>query len=89
MHGLSGFHTMTRFDRDEFVEILWDNIWEEDFGEFEECAGCCCDTWDVPYECDSVMHYALQDMSSNGKNTMSKAMYFISSLLILTCWNSF
>merc|ERR1712020_499562 len=58
VHGLAGYHTHKRFDRDAHVEIKWENISPDQVEQFEICEGCCCETWGYPYDCNSVMHYA-------------------------------
>ena len=75
VHGLAGFHTQKRFDRDQHVEILWDNLNSHYKSEFDICeGGCCCQTWGYPYDCSSVMHYPKDQFTINGKDTMSKGI---------------
>ena len=40
------------------------------YDQFETCTGCCCETYGVPYDCQSVMHYARDQMSKNGGDTI-------------------
>merc|ERR1712215_134703 len=68
MHGISFYHTHTRFDRDKYVKIIKKNILPNEKDEFELCEDC--DTWGLNYDCSSVMHYASDQMSSNGKETI-------------------
>ncbi|TRY77774.1 hypothetical protein TCAL_07850 [Tigriopus californicus] len=70
MHGFSMYHTHTRPDRDDHIRVMWDNISPGKEPQFEPCSGCCCDTWEEPYDCSSVMHYAANQMSSNGRDTL-------------------
>ncbi|KAG8228703.1 hypothetical protein J437_LFUL008692 [Ladona fulva] len=58
LHALGFFHQQSAHDRDEFVEIVWENIQEviTDFG--------------VPYDYSSVMHYGKTAFSKNGKDTI-------------------
>ena len=70
MHGVSFYHTHKREDRNLHVKIKWNNIRPSQTEEFEYCSGCCCDTWGLDYDCSSVMHYARDQMSSNGKDTI-------------------
>ena len=72
MHGLTGYHTQTREDRNDHITILWDNIQSDAREEFEYCTGCCCDTWDEPYDCSSVMHYAYDQFNLHGEPTMGR-----------------
>ena len=70
MHGVSFYHTQTREDRNSHVEILWDNISPSQQDQFEYCSGCCCNTHGLDYDCSSVMHYARNQMSKNGEDTI-------------------
>ncbi|MFO7546506.1 MAG: M12 family metallopeptidase [Trueperaceae bacterium] len=54
-HAIGLWHEQSREDRDEFIEIVWDDIIEEKEGNFEQHTG---DGTDVgPYDFGSVMHY--------------------------------
>ncbi len=71
VHGLAGFHTHKRFDRDAHVQVVYENVLPDKKSEFDICkGGCCCQTWGYPYDCDSIMHYAKNQMSINGKDTL-------------------
>merc|ERR1712215_74411 len=70
MHGIAFYHTHTREDRNKTVEIIEKNIKPSQSDQFEYCGGCCCDTWGLNYDCSSVMHYARDQMSRNGKDTI-------------------
>ena len=45
----------SRPDRDDYVEILWDNIQENRKSQFFKCDHC--PTFNVPYDALSFMHY--------------------------------
>lgn len=50
---------------------MWENVLSDKVKEFEMCiGGCCCQTWGYPYDCESIMHYAKNQMSKNGKDTL-------------------
>ena len=54
-HAVGLWHEQSREDRDQFLEILWDDIIEEKKGNFEQHVD---DGSDVgPYDFGSVMHY--------------------------------
>lgn len=54
-HAIGLWHEQSREDRDQFIEILWDDVIEEKKGNFEQHTG---DGTDVgPYDFGSVMHY--------------------------------
>lgn len=80
MHGIGMYHTHMRPDRDEFVTVNWENMKSSKRKEFEKCESNC-DTHGAPYDCDSVMHYASNQMSKNKKDTLSK--------IEQCCWNFF
>ena len=73
VHGFTQFHMHTHPDRDSHVTINWDNIISSRKGEFTKCTGPphCNPHW-LKYDCDSVMHYASDQMSRNRKATISK-----------------
>ncbi len=70
LHALVFYHTHKRHDRDQYINVHWENVYPGNENEFEKCSGCCCDTWDVPYDCDSIMHYATDQMSKNWGDTI-------------------
>ena len=71
LHGFTQFHTHQRPDRDDHVTIQWENVMTSRRREFERCPGPPhCHTRDLKYDCDSVMHYAADQMSRNGKPTI-------------------
>ena len=42
---------------------------------FEFCSGNWnCDTWGYSYDCDSIMHYAKDQMSKSGKDTIGNTL---------------
>lgn len=54
-HAIGLWHEQSREDRDQFIEIVWDDIIEEKKGNFEQHVD---DGTDVgPYDFGSVMHY--------------------------------
>ena len=63
IHGLSGAHTQNRYDRDAHVEIMWDNVLEERKNQFKICDWLCDFNKAFPYDCDSIMHYAKNQMA--------------------------
>ncbi|XP_058825332.1 seminal metalloprotease 1 [Topomyia yanbarensis] len=57
LHVLGLFHEHTRPDRDEYVEVLWDNIEPEFRQNFVKGSYDYMETFDLPYDYRSVMHY--------------------------------
>ena len=74
LHGIGMYHTHMRPDRDDVITINWNNISSSKKKEFEKCTGNGkkCDTYGSPYDCDSVMHYASNQMGKGGKTTISE-----------------
>lgn len=69
MHALGMFHEQSRCDRDEFVEILFDNVEDGKENNFDkECDGAT-DLGDN-YDFGSMMHYPLDAFSTNGQPTI-------------------
>lgn len=54
-HALGAHHEQTREDRDQFVEILWDNIEPEHVGNFRQVPLVSTDVGN--YDFTSIMHY--------------------------------
>ncbi|CAG0895810.1 unnamed protein product [Darwinula stevensoni] len=70
MHAAGFWHEHTRFDRDDYVVILWDNILPGQEHNFETKTLAESQEFGVPYDFESIMHYELDAFSSNGENTL-------------------
>nr|XP_045607981.1 uncharacterized protein LOC123764355 [Procambarus clarkii]XP_045607983.1 uncharacterized protein LOC123764355 [Procambarus clarkii] len=57
-HTLGFYHEHTRPDRDNYVEVLWDNIAKGQVDNFLKRSYNSVDLTDMPYDLDSVMHYS-------------------------------
>ncbi|XP_037795098.1 zinc metalloproteinase nas-8-like [Penaeus monodon] len=57
LHSLGFFHEHNRPDRDNYVEILWDNISSGQDKNFRKRSYSTVELIDLPYDFDSVMHY--------------------------------
>ncbi|ELU16676.1 hypothetical protein CAPTEDRAFT_123263, partial [Capitella teleta] len=66
LHALSGDHEQSRPDRDEWIQVLYKNM-KNDNGNFRKEK---LDT-KVPYDYSSVMQYGLSDFSINDKPVMT------------------
>jgi len=64
-HALGMMHEHARADRDEYVEIHWDNIQSGKAGNFFKSSGGDDDL--VPYDLGSLMHYSATDFSNGTK----------------------
>ena len=68
------YHTHTRSDRDQYITINSNNIAASRKNEFDVCKSNC-QTYDTPYDCNSVMHYASNQMAMDkNKATISEKM---------------
>lgn len=56
-HALGFWHEQTRLDRDNYVIILWENIYHDARGQFQMYTHET-DSLGVPYDLDSIMHYS-------------------------------
>ncbi|XP_073529549.1 low choriolytic enzyme-like [Phyllobates terribilis] len=54
MHNIGFFHEHTRMDRDNYIDILWQNMDQASYGNFDVADG---NTFNIPYDYTSVMHY--------------------------------
>ena len=55
IHALGAYHVQSRSDRDDFVEIKWDNIKEAQKHNFKKQSKAL--TYGIPYDPLSIMHY--------------------------------
>eukprot|EP00551_Chaetoceros_affinis_P006820 CAMPEP_0203678904 /NCGR_PEP_ID=MMETSP0090-20130426/33671_1 /ASSEMBLY_ACC=CAM_ASM_001088 /TAXON_ID=426623 /ORGANISM="Chaetoceros affinis, Strain CCMP159" /LENGTH=586 /DNA_ID=CAMNT_0050546347 /DNA_START=107 /DNA_END=1867 /DNA_ORIENTATION=- len=70
MHAVGLFHEQSRPDRDNYVEINWENIeGGRDNHNFEKKINT--ETLGASYDYGSVMHYPKTAFSSNGKDTIT------------------
>lgn len=70
MHGLGIYHQHSRSDRENYVEILWQNINKEDWYNFNMYDNRTVNSHGVPYDFMSTMQYSEYDLSNNTKMTI-------------------
>lgn len=70
MHAVGFFHEHSRADRNDFIDIKWENIERRDHKNFENHNLGNVTTYDVPYDYNSLMHYGSTYFSKNGKVTI-------------------
>ncbi|XP_056419481.1 astacin-like metalloendopeptidase [Hyla sarda] len=61
MHALGFYHEFTRSDRDDYIDIMWQNISPGDRPYFYLDNG---NTQDIPYDYNSIVHYTKYALSS-------------------------
>ncbi|KAL2099729.1 hypothetical protein ACEWY4_004123 [Coilia grayii] len=67
LHALGFYHEHSRKDRDNHIEIIYENIIEGKERNFRKAEG---DTQDLPYDLGSILHYGSLFFSSNGSPTV-------------------
>lgn len=67
-HALGLWHEQSRNDRDQYVNIVWDNIKEESKHNFNQHLYKNIDMG--PYNYDSIMHYSAYAFSKNNEKTI-------------------
>lgn len=70
MHAIGFYHQHSAPDRDDFVEIVWDNIADGRENNFNKYNESYVSQFNVTYDYDSVMHYSSKAFSKNGNNTI-------------------
>jgi hypothetical protein len=68
LHALGFWHEQSRADRDEYVDILWENIVEEHRSQFQKIG--LNGRLQGAYDYDSIMHYHAKAFSKNGGYTI-------------------
>jgi hypothetical protein len=67
-HAVGLWHEQSRPDRDDFVEVLWDNVKDGHAHNFRRLEDGARELG--PYDYDSVMHYGPYIFSKNGEPTL-------------------
>ncbi|XP_035794622.1 zinc metalloproteinase nas-13-like [Anopheles albimanus] len=70
LQALGFYHQQSASDRDEFVDIIWDNISEGAEINFESYPSTMITDFDVRYDYGSVMHYEPMAFTKNGQPTI-------------------
>lgn len=70
LHAAGFWHQQSAADRDEFVEILWENISEGHESNFNKYNESTVTDFEVSYDYLSLMHYSRKAFSKNGNDTI-------------------
>ncbi|XP_063974919.1 hatching enzyme 1.2-like [Diachasmimorpha longicaudata] len=70
LHAVGFYHQQSSFDRDDYVEIVWDNISKGKEHNFNKYNNKVVTDYGVGYDYGSVMHYSGKAFTSNGKATI-------------------
>ncbi|GAU99323.1 hypothetical protein RvY_10346-2 [Ramazzottius varieornatus] len=65
IHAIGFFHEQSRTDRDEYVDINWDNIEKHQQHNFEKYDSSVITAYGQPYDHSSLMHYGMYDFAIN------------------------
>ncbi|XP_068720881.1 zinc metalloproteinase nas-4-like isoform X1 [Montipora capricornis] len=70
MHAMGFFHTSSRYDRDSYVVVRYENIMQGYQHNFRKYTHGQIDSLEVPYDMTSLMHPPRHAFSKNGFNTI-------------------
>ncbi|KAL4714140.1 hypothetical protein ACJJTC_008494 [Scirpophaga incertulas] len=71
LHILGFFHMHATHNRDDYVQIHWENIIKARIHDFEKYDSEYVSNLGLPYEYGSCMHYGTHEESANGRPTIS------------------
>ena len=69
-HAIGFYHEHTRPDRDEFVDVIYDNIRDGAENQFYKNQPGQTNTLGLEYDLQSIMHYRRNKFSKNGSDTI-------------------
>ncbi|XP_063832264.1 uncharacterized protein LOC135081481 isoform X1 [Ostrinia nubilalis] len=70
LHTLGFYHMQSSPDRDDYVDIVWENIVQPARHNFRKYNAFSVSDFGVGYDYDSVLHYSKRAFSSNGQDTI-------------------
>lgn len=70
LHAAGFYHQQSASDRDEYVEILWENIQEGHESNFNKYNKSAVTDFGTTYDYGSIMHYSGKAFSKNGNETI-------------------
>ncbi|MDK2413033.1 M12 family metallopeptidase, partial [Aphanizomenon sp. 202] len=69
-HALGFYHEQSRYDRDNYVTIMWNNIQSGAEHNFDKYSSSYIGGFGEQYDYGSVMHYSAYAFSANGEKTI-------------------
>ena len=69
-HAIGFYHEHTRPDRDNFIEVLYENVANGFADQFHKLGPGESDTLGLGYDLHSIMHYSRRIFSGNGADTI-------------------
>ncbi|KAF2884810.1 hypothetical protein ILUMI_21343, partial [Ignelater luminosus] len=70
LHALGFFHQQGASNRDDYIDIVWENIQEDKKSNFNKYSSNLISSFGEQYDYDSVMHYSAYAFSKNGNKTI-------------------
>ncbi|XP_045760976.1 seminal metalloprotease 1-like isoform X3 [Maniola jurtina] len=70
LHTLGFYHMQSSPDRDDYIDVLWENIIKPSRHNFRKYNSLAVSDFGVGYDYDSVLHYSRKAFSSNGLDTL-------------------
>ncbi|XP_072158333.1 zinc metalloproteinase nas-13 isoform X2 [Bemisia tabaci] len=70
MHALGFFHQQSAVERDDYVQIIWDNIRKGTENNFKKRSITDTIDYGIKYDYGSIMHYSRKAFSKNGNDTI-------------------
>lgn len=70
IHALGFYHMQSTYNRDDYVEIKYENITPGKENNFNKYNGDTVSDFDIEYDYGSVMHYSSMGFSKNGEPTI-------------------
>jgi hypothetical protein len=81
LHAVGLWHEQSRFDRDKYIKIVYDNILKGTAYNFDMKFENETSTYGIPYNYMSVMHYSKDAFGKNGSTTIETADPWFSDLI--------
>lgn len=70
LHAAGFYHQQSAANRDDFVEIKWENIDDGHASNFNKYNSTVVTDYSLGYDYESIMHYSSKAFSKNGKDTI-------------------